>query len=178
VAILGWGSLVWDPRQLHVATPWELTDLRLPLEFSRISQRERRLTLVIDTNDGAECGVYYALSALSGLPDAIADLAEREETDVANIGVATQDTTFNAWDPRREIVQWVVQKAFEAAIWTDLEPNFPRRRRGQPFSIPEALAHLADLNPVERAAARRYIVNAPASVQTPLRQRLIADGWR
>jgi hypothetical protein len=41
IAIVGWGSLIWDPRDLHLATAI------LPIEFSRISDNGR-LTLVVD----------------------------------------------------------------------------------------------------------------------------------
>jgi len=47
VAILAWGSLVWDRKQLALATEFLPRGSRLPIAFSRIS-RDGRLTLVID----------------------------------------------------------------------------------------------------------------------------------
>ena len=50
IAILGWGSLVPDPRGLPIADGWHQAGPVLPIEFSRISkdgQRAGCLTLVI-----------------------------------------------------------------------------------------------------------------------------------
>lgn len=175
IAILGWGSLVWDPRTLRIATPWELTDLRLPLEFSRIS-KDQRLTLVIDTKNGVDCCVYSAISSITSLTDAVADLAEREGTDPKNIAVARAGAEFEEPDPRRRIETWRQHRGLTAVIWTDLEPNFMRKRK-KVFTVEEALAHLVSLHATEREGARRYIVNAPNCVRTPLRMRLIDEGW-
>jgi hypothetical protein len=48
IAILGWGSLVWDQRVLPTESEWNSEGPRLPIEFSRVSQ-DGRLTLVIDS---------------------------------------------------------------------------------------------------------------------------------
>ena len=59
IAILGWGSLIWNPRILKVAGDWTLDGPTLPIEFSRISDNDR-LTLVIDEMDGTELVTRYA----------------------------------------------------------------------------------------------------------------------
>ena len=46
IAILGWGSLVWNPRNLSIInSAWHPDGVLLPIEFARIS-RDGRLTLV------------------------------------------------------------------------------------------------------------------------------------
>ena len=79
IVILGWGSLVWDPRQLPLKTAWKLHGPKLPIEFSRVS-RDARLTLVIDPDNGTEVPTRFALSTRTEMPDAIADLRDREGT--------------------------------------------------------------------------------------------------
>jgi len=37
IAVLAWGSLVWDRRDLAVAGNFEPTGPRLPIEFCRVS---------------------------------------------------------------------------------------------------------------------------------------------
>ncbi len=49
IGIIGWGSLIWDPRGLPIKCKWHKNGPELPIEFSRISQ-DGRLTLVIDKN--------------------------------------------------------------------------------------------------------------------------------
>src|SRR5690242_8094991 len=89
IAILGWGSLIWDKRpefdEKH--EPWEPDGPVLKLEFSRISgTRKGALTLVIDTDYGQECTVEYAISTRRNPADAIADLRCREGTVMNRMG--------------------------------------------------------------------------------------------
>lgn len=184
IAVLGWGSLLWDPRGLRVATAWELTDLVLPLEFSRISGGNR-LTLVIDTEKGIDCHVYYALSSFRELDDAVADLMEREQTDDQN-NIAIVRADRQATDPLHERTRrWTTRRGLHATIWSAFGPNFQSKSKtllgtATPFSVEAARAFLGKLKasaPTEFAAARRYIANAPSVVQTPLRLDLDAHGW-
>ena len=41
IAILGWGSLVWDSRQLPHSGEWHTGGPVLPIEFSRVSKDGR-----------------------------------------------------------------------------------------------------------------------------------------
>ena len=49
IAILGWGSLIWNPDKLDFDKDfgWDPDGPKLPIEFSRISSNGR-LTLIID----------------------------------------------------------------------------------------------------------------------------------
>lgn len=62
IAILGWGSLIWNPNGLPIRGDWQRGGPVLPIEFSRISSDER-LTLVIDEQNGINVTTRYALSA-------------------------------------------------------------------------------------------------------------------
>ncbi|RFC63902.1 hypothetical protein [Mesorhizobium denitrificans] len=84
IAILGWGSLIWDKRpefdDLH--GEWKPEGPVLKLEFSRISSSETRkgaLTLVIDNHYGQDCTVKYALSTRKHAADAIALLISTQK---------------------------------------------------------------------------------------------------
>lgn len=110
-AILGWGSLLWDIdspkgkvflstlKHKHPNHTCKRTDaikrpdggLRLNLEFSRVSATIKgALTLVIDpvhcTYDDRS-PVYYAEAHRISINEVVNDLASREGTAVANIGV-------------------------------------------------------------------------------------------
>lgn len=54
IAVLGWGSVVWERGVLEVAADFLPNGPHLPLEFCRVSGDER-LTLVIDETFGAAC---------------------------------------------------------------------------------------------------------------------------
>jgi hypothetical protein len=79
IAILGWGSLIWDSSELHLASNWLEGGPILPIEFSRISD-DGRLSLVVDERHGVNVPTCYAHSSLTNLEKAIVDLQQREGT--------------------------------------------------------------------------------------------------
>src|SRR2546427_12261714 len=83
IAYLGWGSLVWDPRSLHIRSGWFPDGPLLPIEFARES-KDKRVTLVI-TPGSALVRSLWALSSLDSLDAAKADLALREDIKIENI---------------------------------------------------------------------------------------------
>ncbi len=95
IAILGWGSLIWDQDtekgkefDRWRESKWEsVKDLKLPIEFSRVSKsRKDALTLVIDGDNGTECYFRYAFSKRKHFEDAVCDLKDREGTSWRDIG--------------------------------------------------------------------------------------------
>jgi len=154
IAILGWGSLIWDPRELHrYIGPWLGGGPVLPIEFSRLSSG-RRLTLVIDDENGVPVPTQYAVSLRLVLDEAIVDLARRERTRrPEGIGFVDQTggTARSRIGPVAEtIATWADKQGMNAVIWTDLGPNFSDET-GTPFSCEAAAAHLRRLESDERA---------------------------
>ena len=64
-AILGWGSLIWDPRDLqqHIG-PWLKLGPVLPIESSRVSSG-RWLTLVIDDENGVRGRRHIKINSIA-----------------------------------------------------------------------------------------------------------------
>src|SRR5262245_47647928 len=77
ISILGWGSIILDPRELSTTTDFEPIGPRLPVEFCRVS-RDGRLTLVIDDSVGVPCATYSARSSFDELDAAMENLRVRE----------------------------------------------------------------------------------------------------
>lgn len=130
VAILGWGSLINEPRDLPIEGKWQPDGPELCIECSYISQRGERagcLTLVIDESCKLAATTLYILSERRDFPQAIADLQLREGTELNNIGfceVAIGGNAPNALrrHPKscRRIRIWAQAKGFDAVIWTAL----------------------------------------------------------
>lgn len=183
IAIIGWGSLLWDLENLtpHVSGEWEL-DLgpRLPLEFVRVSpKRLDALTVVVDPDHGVACTTSFRLSRQSDVDVAVANLAARERTLAEHIGyVSRQDGRHRSRMPETvdRISAWLEDTGLDAAVWTDLAGNF-RERTGQDFSIDAAVAYLAGLTGPSLVEAKRYISSAPAAVDTPVRRALDDHDW-
>lgn len=153
VAILGWGSLLWDARdefdEQHYE--WQFDGPILKLEFSRISQtRSGALTLVLDSTNGRPCQVAYALSRRTIPGDTIADLRSREGTATKNIGCYFLDgSSTHGRDPEvlNTIAAWASDKKIDVTIWTDLASNFREKgREKSSFTIERALNHLKSLD--------------------------------
>ncbi len=182
IAILGWGSLLWDLDDLapKVAGPWELrAGPHLPMEFSRVSPK-RFLSLVVclDPEHGVGCATHAIRSARSDVRMAVADLAARERAPLSRIGWA--DASGRGFGRMPEVVAavsaWCDERGWAAAVWTDLEPNF-RETTGGAFTVPDGIAYLRTLGGGGLDEARRYIRQAPATTRTPLRRALACDPW-
>ncbi|WP_372837465.1 hypothetical protein [Phaeovulum sp.] len=180
IALLGWGSLLWDERpdfdEYH--EPWQLDGPELPLEFSRVSSsRKGALTLVVDNVNGALCRCAYALSKRGDPVDAIADLRSREATVMRHMGIYFRDGTREG-EPEvpATIPPWANRLGIDVVIWTGLPSNF-EEVVGSPFSVENAVRHLKELPAETMTGAAKYICLAPALVDTPLRRALQAEWW-
>lgn len=94
IAVLAWGSLVWDRRNLAIVAEFRPNGPNLPLEFSRVSS-DGRLTLVIDEIFGVPCATYSAVSACDNLKTAIENLRDRERM-LSTKGVGFIDLSSNS----------------------------------------------------------------------------------
>jgi hypothetical protein len=85
IACLGWGSLVWDPRQLLVSPPWKIDGPQVHIEFLRISDhREGRVTLVLDGSAGPVTSLWARMTT-TDLATARESLRARERVPTPNM---------------------------------------------------------------------------------------------
>ena len=176
IAVLGWGSLIWEPRNLPLKSDWMQGGPELPLEFSRIS-KDGRLTLVIDMENGERVPSRYAISERKDLGDAIADLRDREGTIRKHIGLLEifSNTCSRKEFPEHanvfdEMEEWCKANSFDAVIWTALPSQF-KLETGESFTVDNAIKYLRSLPTTVRANALKYIKNAPTEVHTPVRKK-------
>jgi len=186
-AVLAWGSLVWDPRDLQTAAKFSPDGPLLPIEFCRIAA-DGRLTLAIDENFGALCKTYSAPSGLENLDAAIENLRAREGTPNAQtvgfVEPAAERQSEFATQSHPQVVAtigaWATAKGYDAAIWSALTSNFNEwGKGGEPFSVSAALQYLETLegeDPIKFAAALAYVRKAPPEVETPVREE-VANRW-
>ena len=180
-AVLGWGSLIWDLDTLapHVRLPWAMrAGPRLPMEFSRVSPKRRMGLVVCLDPGGVPCPTHAVASTRGRLDQAIADLARRERAPEHRIGGVCLTT--GASQGREAIAatvrEWCRGAGWAGAVWTDLLPNYAEML-GEDFSVERGAAYLHTLAGESLDEAVRYIENAPATTDTPLRRRLSTDPW-
>lgn len=184
IAILGWGSLLWDKENSSEFDkwhdPWVFDGPSLNLEFSRISKnRQGALTLVIDEGHGCPVTVAWCFSKRGHVEDAVCDLCCREGTTVNNIGrldFASQTDHFTDDVSKSAILEWARAKKLNAVVWTALKSNFTKETQ-QPFSVAAAVSYLKNLPPEGKSKAAEYMWRAPAFVKTPVRSALQKDPW-
>ena len=175
IAVLAWGSLVWEPGDLKIVDGnWYTGGPELPIELSRLSSRRGHLTYVIDERHKRRVPTHYGISEFDELPQAIANLATREECPTGSIGYA-EAVDVASITSGAEIVDnvraWAKSKKIDAVIWTNLPPT---------------LSDVADqgkivdwwktkLSPARQKDAARYASRAPVEVDTDLRRRLVKE---
>lgn len=186
IAILAWGSLIWDdgwPAFDKQRGKWLEDGPVLPLEFSRVStSRDKALTLVIDTVNGNDCRVMYALSQRENPADAITDLLDREGTIMDHMGFYFADDQARKCVPKvhDSIPAWAKAMKFDVVVWAGMPSNFAEKnviKKGEPFTVDAAVAHLQNITTKGKAAAATYVWCAPELVVTPLRTRLQVEPW-
>jgi len=176
IACLGWGSLVWDPRDLPVRRPWFVDGPLLPIEFARGSD-DKRITLVI-TPKTALVRSLWALCSIDDLNQARILLAERESPKAKDIKQVT-----GAWNGEKtsepncaRIADWARQRGIEAVLWTNLRPKVGKVERIP--SLQEVLQHLKMLPYEQQRHAERYIRMAPRQIDTEYRRAIEREfGW-
>ena len=187
IAILGWGSLLWDDQDKHkwfndTIGDWQAGGPTLPIEFCRISSsRKGALTLVLQPPPiGCPCQVSFAVSKRTELAEAIADLEQRERCETTDIGQCIAGDATKGQGQFKNLVAviqaWLdtIEPKIGAVIWTDLENNYAKRsKRGKAFTVSDALIHLrTDLSAEGRSKAAEYVWRAPDFVRTKLRKKL------
>lgn len=167
IAILGWGSLIWQPKNLNFdqVAGWSNNGPILPIEFARISINGR-LTLVI-TPSGTEVQTLYSVSSFDNIRDAVANLHEREGS--SNIGV--YDKNVDEFKPdnfqfKQKIKDWIVTTDFDAVIWTNLPENWAGKM------ATDRIQYLMCLDKSTKALAKEYIINTPQQIETEFRKDL------
>ena len=195
IAVLAWGSLVWDQGQLEVGSPFAPDGPHLPIEFCRVSGQNaapRRLTLVIDEAIGADCLTYSAQSGLDNLDLALTNLWMREGSEgekhpkkirksgrvaFVDLTTGTESETAVLLHPAavQTIRAWAKAKTYDAVIWTALGSNFGEpATAGKAFSVEAAVRFLEGRSDDQREVALTYIRNAPPEVKTPVRDAVTA----
>ncbi|WP_134355312.1 hypothetical protein [Flavobacterium psychrophilum] len=174
-AILGWGSLIWQPKDLAFDKEfgWKEDGPTLPIEFARIS-KDGRVTLVI-TENGTKVPVLYALSDYQSVEEAILNLAVRESSGRGSIG--SYDKTKNEFSPdvffKQNILDWIKNTEFDAVIWTNLGENWNiKNEKGEIIRVIQPDKRIEYLNEIAgntSVLAEEYIRKTPKQIKTKYR---------
>lgn len=180
IAILGWGSLIWQPKDLKFDENigWKENGSVLPIEFARIS-KDGRLTLVITPN-GTEVPTLYSVSSFDSLDLAVLNLAVREGSGRMSIG--SYNKSKDEFSPidflfKENIKNWIQTTDFDAVIWTNLPENWEIRNEEKvvikTIDPNNRIEYLQNLKGYQSALAEEYIRNTPKQIATSYRKQII-----
>lgn len=175
IACLGWGSLVWDPKELAIQRQWFTDGPLIRVEFMRQSQ-DGRITLVL-TESANPVRSLWAVMNSTELSSAISDLRKRERIPKANtekhIGSWSCGQPSPALIPN--LADWAAAQEIDHAIWTNLPPKF--KGEEQAPSSDQVVQYLGGLVGEQREVAERYVRFTPRQINTTYR-RLIEEAIR
>lgn len=184
IAILGWGSLIWQPKDLKFDTNvgWKENGPVLLIEFARISN-DGRLTLVI-TSNGTEVQTLYTVSSFDNLELAVLNLKKREETISKHIGYynKSKDEIFpKNFSFEKNIKDWIETTDFDAVIWTNLPENWEIKENKiviKTIDPNSRIDYLKNLKGDKSIKAKEYFQNTPKQIDTRYRK-VIGEvlGW-
>lgn len=176
IMCLGWGSLVWDIRELPVQREWFKDGPFVRVEFLRESQ-DKRITLVLHES-ASPVRSLWAVMTTTSLGEAKLALAAREGMTSAN-----PDKDIGSWSRGaecppciHELPSWAHAHGVEHVVWTALPPKFKDK-----LTVPkkkQVVDHLRHLVGPVRDNAERYVRLAPAQIDTPYRRYIESTlGW-
>lgn len=176
IACLGWGSLIWCPRDLPIRQDWRADGPQVPVEFARQSQNGR-ITLVIVPKDRARpVRSLWALMDSECLEKARGHLKTREGTTLKYVGYWARGCPSPGSIPG--LNDWALARSLDAVVWTALPPEFKGKKCETP-SEDAIINYLRELPlGAKRDEAERYTRRAPRQIDTDYRRRIEAElGW-
>ncbi|MER8708942.1 hypothetical protein NKH49_25875 [Mesorhizobium sp. M1088] len=173
IACLGWGSLIWDPRELPIQRQWFDDGPFVKIEFARQSNDDR-ITLVIEET-ATPVRTLWAVMDATGVEIAKEALRQREGKPIKD-HIAHWQTGENTPAAIPRIAEWAAAHGIDAVIWTALPARFAAKDNRTP-TIDEVLTHLHSLEGNKRDNAERYIRLAPPQIDNYRRKIEAELGW-
>lgn len=168
IACLGWGSLVWDPRELAIRRRWFDDGPLIHVEFARQSQ-DGRITLVLVQTETPVRSLWAKMDA-TDLASAKTDLRKRE-----GIPEKNEEKHIGAWSVGQlspvlipGLAEWAAANSLGHAVWTNLPPKFNGAETTP--SADQVVQYLGGLKGAKRDVAERYVRFAPRQIDTAYRR--------
>lgn len=165
IACLGWGSIIWNPRELPIRSEWFDDGPLVAVEFARQSG-DGRITLVVEWT-ARPVRVLWALLDTACQEEACRRLAKREGIK-RKISEHVGQWPRGATEPIPGIEEWAIARGLDAVVWTALPAKFGGVERTP--RMEEVITYLRNLRGTERDAAEEYVRRTPQQVDTEYRR--------
>ncbi len=171
IVCLGWGSLVWAPRELPLRSPWFSDGPLLPVEFARQS-RDDRVTLVL-TPEALPVRSLWALMDVGTIAEAREALRRREGTGSRFIHSWSAEDASPREKVAARIGRWASRLELDGVVWTGLPPKFRGEERTP--TVDEVLDHLRGLSTATLLRAAEYVQKAPPQIASRYRRQITEE---
>lgn len=173
IACLGWGSLVWDSRELPIQRQWFNDGPFVRVEFARQSGGDR-ITLVLEKN-AAPVRALWAVMDCTNIDDARQALQAREQTpSIRNIGHWELGLPTSATpDLIIDLPQWATSRGIQAVVWTALSSKFDKEERTPTEA--EVIEYFRRLPKESQSLAEQYVRFTPRQIDTAYRRRIESE---
>lgn len=173
IACLGWGSLVWDPRDLPIQREWFRDGPFVQVEFTRKSE-DGRITLVLEHS----ARDVRSLWALMDSPDlAYAREALRCREGISRKNEGQHIGNWSSGDPSPtsipDLSSWAVANTIDHVVWTALSSKFDATL--QTPTAEQVIGYLKGLVGTKRDHAEQYVRRAPRQIDTAYRRLIEAE---
>jgi hypothetical protein len=169
IACVGWGSLIWDPRELKIKDKkWFKDGPILPVEFVRISGN-KRVTLVVDPT-AKPLTTLWNLMDTNNFQIAFDSILQREGTITKRIHSIDRKSTPDS-EIEKTVQSWLIEKELDSAIWTGLYLN--NKVQDSRPTADEIIGHLKSLSTTELEKAKEYIMKTPEQINTNYRKEIM-----
>lgn len=178
IACIGWGSLIWDSRNLDVDGLWRVDGPLLPVEFARQSDNGL-MTLVVVEEFSPAPTLWSAFNTrdLAVARESLRRCERIPQFRAADFIAHWRRGEIASSEPVATISRWTAGKDLEAAVWTNLPPKF-EGINGRVPTENEVVGYLRTLEGQRRAAAEEYVRRAPRQIATAYRRAIEkALGW-
>ena len=174
IACLGWGSLIWDPRDLPIQRCWFQDGPLLPIEFARQSRDDRITPVIVPGARDVRC--LWSPMLVTDIDTARAQLAAREG--MAQGSVARHIgywTTAGAGHGQAvdTIGRWAATLHLDGVVWTNLPPRFEQIERVP--TVEEVISFLRARPAPAQQRAEEYVRKTPRQIDTAYRRRIEAE---
>lgn len=170
IACLGWGSLVWDSRELEIQRPWLDDGPLVHVEFARQSQ-DGRITLVLVQTETPVRALWAVMNA-TDLASAKMNLRKRE-----GIPKKNEDKHVGSWSAGQPspslipgLAEWADTQSIAHVLWTNLPPKFMGSETTP--SVEQIVQYLGELKGAQREIAERYVRFTPKQIDTAYRRHI------
>ncbi|WP_036167486.1 hypothetical protein [Massilia sp. 9096] len=163
IACIAWGSLIWNPGPLKLASAWRPDGPPMPLEFVRDSDDSDELALVMHP-PAPLVPSYWALLDTDDIDEAREMLRQREKIRPEYPQWVGSLPNPHGLEQER-VAAWMRTKELDGAVWTSITAKFAGVGERSP-SPHEAVAFLDSLSGQQRENAEKYIRQIPPEIRT------------